>query len=104
MPYIDLIVGEKMLRQVIVTIMGNVDAGKSETIDCIKKTSIVTSEPGKITQSIKAYSISLQAIKDICKDLLDLSKIKVPGLLFIDLPGHKAFSNLRKRGCSLADI
>ncbi|MBS3152219.1 translation initiation factor IF-2 [Candidatus Woesearchaeota archaeon] len=93
-----------MLRQLIVSLLGNVDSGKSQTIDCIKKTSIVTSEPGKITQSIKAYSISLQAIKDICKDLLDLSKIKVPGLLFIDLPGHKAFSNLRKRGGSLADI
>ncbi|MBI2148295.1 translation initiation factor IF-2 [Candidatus Woesearchaeota archaeon] len=93
-----------MLRQVIVTIMGNVDAGKSQTIDCIKKTSIVQSEPGKITQSIKAYSISIEIIKLICKDLLDLSKIKVPGLLFIDTPGHKAFSNLRKRGGSLADI
>ena len=93
-----------MLRQVIVTIMGNVDAGKSQTIDSIKKTSIVQSEPGKITQSIKAYSISLEAIKDVCKDLLDMSKIKVPGLLFIDTPGHKAFLNLRKRGGSLADI
>ncbi len=93
-----------MLRQVIVTIMGNVDSGKSQTIDCIKKTSIVSSEPGKITQSIKAYSISLEAIKDVCKDLLDISRIKVPGLLFIDTPGHAAFSNLRKRGGSLADI
>jgi translation initiation factor 5B len=93
-----------MLRQVIVTIMGNVDAGKSQTIDCIKRTSIVLSEPGRITQSIKAYSISLDAITEICKGLLDTSKIKVPGLLFIDTPGHKAFSNLRKRGGSLADI
>ncbi len=84
--------------------MGNVDSGKSKTIDCIKKTSIVQSEPGKITQSIKAYSISLDAIKNICNDLLDISKIKVPGLLFIDTPGHAAFTNLRKRGGSLADI
>ena len=93
-----------MLRQVIVTIMGNVDSGKSQTIDCIKKTSIVQSEPGKITQSIKAYSISLAAIEDICKDSIDTSKIKIPGLLFIDTPGHAAFSNLRKRGGALADI
>src|SRR3989338_5019752 len=93
-----------MLRQVIVTIMGNVDAGKSETIDRIKKTSIVKSEPGKITQSIKAYSVDLETIKELSKGKLDTSKIKVPGLLFIDTPGHKAFSNLRKRGGSLADI
>lgn len=93
-----------MLRQVIVTIMGHVDHGKSQTIDTIKKSSIVKAEPGKITQSIKAYSVSLQGIKDVCGDLLDISKMKVPGLLFIDSPGHAAFTNLRKRGGSLADI
>src|SRR3989344_6316395 len=87
-----------MLRQIIVTIMGNVDAGKSQTIDTIKKTSIVKSEPGKITQSIKAYSLSMKAISDVCKGIIDLSKIKVPGLLVIDTPGHAAFTNLRKRG------
>ncbi len=93
-----------MLRQVIVTIMGNVDSGKSQTIDTIKKTSIVKSEPGRITQSIKAYSISLETLKILCNGLLDIGKIKVPGLLFIDTPGHEAFCNLRKRGGSLADI
>ncbi|MBS3175540.1 translation initiation factor IF-2 [Candidatus Woesearchaeota archaeon] len=93
-----------MLRQVIVTILGNVDSGKSSVIDVIKKTSIVKSEPGKITQSIKAYSVSLESIKTLCQDALDITKIKVPGLLLIDTPGHEAFSNLRKRGGSLADI
>jgi len=93
-----------MLRQVIVTIMGHVDHGKSHIVDIIKKTSIVKSEPGRITQSIKAYFVSLETIKVVCKNLLDFSKIKVPGLLFIDTPGHKAFTNLRKRGGSLADI
>ncbi len=93
-----------MLRQVIVTIMGNVDAGKSQTIDSIKKTSIVESEPGRITQSIRAYAIPLHTIQDICKHLSDFSKIKIPGLLFLDTPGHHAFSNLRKRGGALADI
>jgi translation initiation factor 5B len=91
-----------MLRQVIVTMMGNVDAGKSQTIDTIKRTSIVRSEPGKITQTIKAYNISMDVIKKLVH--IDTSKIKIPGLLFVDTPGHASFSNLRKRGGSLADI
>ncbi|HLC86550.1 MAG TPA: translation initiation factor IF-2 [Candidatus Nanoarchaeia archaeon] len=93
-----------MLRQVIVAILGNVDSGKSKLVETIKKISILASEPGKITQSIRAYSISMDAIKDICKELLDIKKMKVPGVLLIDTPGHAAFSNLRKRGGSLADI
>jgi translation initiation factor 5B len=93
-----------MLRQVIVTMMGNVDSGKSQTIDTIKRTSIVKSEPGKITQTIKAYNISMDAIKKISGNLIDTSKIKIPGMLFLDTPGHASFSNLRKRGGSLADI
>ncbi len=93
-----------MLRQVIVTILGNVDAGKSQTIDCIKQTSIVQSEPGRITQSIRAYAVPLATIQNLCKGLTDFSKVKIPGLLFLDTPGHHAFSNLRKRGGALADI
>ena len=93
-----------MLRQVIVAILGNVDSGKSKLVETIKKISILASEPGKIAQSIRAYSISMDAIKDICKELLDIKKMKVPGVLLIDTPGHAAFSNLRKRGGSLADI
>ena len=93
-----------MLRQVIITILGNVDSGKSKLVDFIKKSSIVESEPGRITQSIKAYSIDLDTVKKLSKGLLNTEKIKVPGLLFIDTPGHAAFINLRKRGGSLADI
>jgi len=93
-----------MLRQLIVTLMGNVDAGKSSIIDTIKRTSIVRSEPGAITQSIKAYNISLNTISKICTGLIKPENLKIPGLLFIDTPGHAAFSNLRKRGGSLADI
>lgn len=96
--------GLNMLRHVIVTIMGNVDSGKSKIIDAIKKTSIVESEPGKITQSIKAYAVSMDAIKKICRALPGMEKIKIPGLLLLDTPGHRAFSTLRKRGGSLADI
>ncbi len=93
-----------MLRQVITTLVGHVDHGKSSIIEKIKKTSITKAEPGKITQSIKAYSIDLSVIKEICSGLLEPDKIKILGLLFIDSPGHAAFSNLRKRGGSLADI
>ncbi len=93
-----------MLRQPICTLVGHVDHGKSSIIERIKKTSITKAEPGKITQSIKAYSIDIKVIKEICKGLLDPAKIKILGLLFIDSPGHAAFSNLRKRGGSLADI
>lgn len=93
-----------VLRNIICVCLGHVDHGKSHIVDIIKKTSIVKSEPGRITQSIKAYTISLEAIKQICKNLMDFSKIKVPGLLLIDTPGHAAFTNLRKRGGSLADI
>src|SRR3989344_4921515 len=94
-----------MLRQIIVTVMGNVDSGKSHIIDSIKKTTIVKSEPGQITQSINAYCLPLEDIKKICGKLLDSSKtFNIPGVLFIDTPGHAAFSNLRKRGGNLADI
>jgi len=94
----------KALRQVIVTILGNVDSGKSKIIETIKKTSILEAEPGKITQSIKAYAVAMSAIQEMCKGMLDASKVKVPGLLFLDTPGHKAFANLRRRGGSLADV
>ncbi len=93
-----------MLRQPICTLVGHVDHGKSSIIEHIKNISITKTEAGKITQSIKAYPISSDVIKSICKSLLSAEKIRIKGLLFIDSPGHAAFSNLRKRGGSLADI
>ena len=93
-----------MLRQVITVMMGNVDAGKSQIIDTLKRTTIVKSEPGKITQSIKAYSVSLDVINKICSNILKGKSLKIPGILILDTPGHAAFTTLRKRGGSLADI
>ena len=94
------------MRQVVVTVVGHVDHGKSSILDKIRNTSIVASEPGAITQSIGASIIPLQTIKKICGPLLQTLKmdIKIPGLLTIDTPGHAAFTNLRKRGGNLADI
>jgi translation initiation factor 5B len=95
-----------MIRQPIVTIMGHVDHGKTLLLDKIRGSAVAAKEAGGITQAIGASIIPLETIKKICGNLLDTLKIKltIPGLLFIDTPGHAAFVNLRKRGGNLADI
>jgi translation initiation factor 5B len=93
-----------MLRQPLVVVMGNVDSGKTKTLDCIRRTAVVESEAGGITQMISSSAIPLKTIQKICGDLLKKSNITLPGLVFIDTPGHAAFSNMRKRGGNLADI
>ncbi|MFH1455982.1 MAG: translation initiation factor IF-2 [archaeon] len=93
-----------MLRQPLVVVMGNVDSGKTATLDSIRKTSVVKSEAGAITQMISSSAITMKTLKNICGTLLDKQNITIPGLVFIDTPGHAAFTNLRKRGGNLADI
>ena len=94
------------IRSLICATLGHVDHGKSSILDRIRGTAIVKSEAGQITQAIGASVLPLDVIKSICGDLLSSLKIKLtlPGLLFIDTPGHAAFTTLRRRGCSLADI
>jgi len=94
------------IRQPIVTFVGHIDHGKTSLQDFIRKTSIAKTEAGKITQHIGSSDIPLETVKNICGKLLDALKLKftIPGLLFIDTPGHAAFTNLRKRGGNLADI
>ncbi len=96
----------KKIRQVIIVMQGHVDHGKTAILDRIRGTSIVQTEAGKITQAIGASIIPLEIVKKICGDLLTKLKLDftIPGLLFIDTPGHAAFTNLRKRGGNLADI
>ena len=96
----------KSIRSPICTVMGHVDHGKSSILDKIRGSSIVKGEAGAITQAIGASIIPLDTIRDICGTLLDSLKMDftIPGLLFIDTPGHAAFTNLRKRGGNLADI
>jgi len=95
-----------VLRSPICTVVGHVDHGKSSILDRIRGTAVVKGEAGAITQAIGASIIPLETIKKICGTLLDQLKmdLKIPGLLFIDTPGHAAFTNLRKRGGNLADI
>tara|TARA_Y100000310_G_scaffold345838_1_gene470965 strand:- start:12834 stop:14588 length:1755 start_codon:yes stop_codon:yes gene_type:complete len=93
-------------RSLICATLGHVDHGKSSILDKIRGTAIVKSEAGSITQAIGASIIPLDIIKKICGDLLKTMKMDftIPGLLFIDTPGHEAFTSLRKRGGNLADI
>ncbi|MBI2542554.1 translation initiation factor IF-2 [Candidatus Woesearchaeota archaeon] len=95
-----------MLRQLIITVMGNVDSGKTQLLDTIRSTAIVESEPGRITQCIGCSQIPAETIKKICGTLMEKAKIelKMPGFIILDTPGHAAFTSLRKRGGNLADI
>ena len=95
-----------MLRQPIIAMMGNIDAGKTQLLDTIRQTTIVKSEPGKITQMIGCSLIPIETIKKISGDLLKKLnlEITIPGLLAIDTPGHASFTSIRKRGGNLADI
>ena len=94
------------IRQPIVTVAGHVDHGKTSILDKIRGTSIQENESGGITQKISFTTLSKENIQKRAEPILKKFKIplEIPGLLFIDTPGHAAFTNLRKRGGSLADI
>ncbi len=95
-----------MIRQPIVSVLGHVDHGKTTLLDKIRGSAIAEKEAGGITQHIGATEIPLTVIKELCGGLLRQLKVDVaiPGLLFIDTPGHEAFISLRKRGGALADF
>jgi len=89
----------------IVTVAGHVDHGKTTILDSIRKTGVQETEAGGITQKISFTKVPIENIQKACP-LLEGKQIKLdfPGLLFIDTPGHAAFSHLRKRGGALADL
>jgi len=99
---------EKRYRQPLVSVLGHVDSGKTTLLDYIRRTRVAAKEPGSITQHVGASEIPTDVIYEICEPVmraLNLKfEIKTGGLLFIDLPGHEVFSNLRRRGGSVADI
>lgn len=91
------------LRTPIVCVMGHVDHGKTTLLDRIRGTTVAQYEAGAITQHIGATEIPLSVIQQFCGSGFK-ANLMVPGLLFIDTPGHHAFTSLRSRGGSLADL
>ncbi|MEA3143594.1 MAG: translation initiation factor [Thermoplasmata archaeon] len=91
-------------RSPIVSVLGHVDHGKTSVLDKIRGTKVFDREAGAITQHIGASEVPMATIYERCGVLLKGKSFGVPGLLFIDTPGHHAFSSLRRRGGQLADI
>ncbi len=96
----------RKLRQPIVVVLGHVDHGKTTLLDKIRKTAIAAKEAGGMTQHIGASLVPANVIESIAEPLKKIVPVKliIPGLLFIDTPGHELFSNLRRRGGSVADF
>ncbi|MFA5124641.1 MAG: translation initiation factor IF-2 [Patescibacteria group bacterium] len=78
----------KISRPPVIVVMGHVDHGKTKILDAIRKTDVVSTESGGITQHIGAYQV----------------RRNDRALTFIDTPGHEAFTAMRSRGARVADI
>lgn len=94
------------IRSPIVSVLGHVDHGKTTLLDFIRGSIVAQKEAGGITQHIGATEVPIEVVENIGGEFLKKLSIKeaLPGLFFIDTPGHEAFTTLRKRGGALADV
>ena len=86
--------GDKTPRAPVVTIMGHVDHGKTSLLDAIRETKVASGEKGGITQNIGAYHVEVK----------DKNTQTSRRIVFIDTPGHEAFTKMRARGAKVTDI
>jgi translation initiation factor 5B len=95
---------QRTLRTPIVAVLGHVDHGKTSLLDRVRGSAVTAEEAGAITQHIGATAVPLDVISELAGRLVDPDDFDLPGLLFIDTPGHHSFTTLRSRGGALADI
>ncbi|ABW01302.1 translation initiation factor IF-2 [Caldivirga maquilingensis] len=95
-------------RAPIVVVVGHVDVGKTLLLDKIRNTMVAYREPGMITQHIGLSYLPWPIIEKYAAPVIERYRLKgkvwVKGFLMVDTPGHAAFSNLRRRGGSVADL
>jgi translation initiation factor 5B len=92
------------LREPIVSLLGHVDHGKTTLLDRIAGSVRASKEAGGITQHIGAIEVPGPTLRRLCEGILSTAQLAVPGLLFVDTPGHRSFETLRRRGGALADL
>ncbi|HXY12169.1 MAG TPA: translation initiation factor IF-2, partial [Thermoplasmata archaeon] len=92
------------LREPIVSLLGHVDHGKTTLLDRIAGSVRASKEPGGITQHIGAIEVPGSTVRRLCEGVLRTDQLRLPGLLFVDTPGHRSFETLRRRGGALADL